>query len=309
MLHHNSAHCSGVNLVKLSCSLSTCVATINQCHSSRTFDFRRTPISQIPYEDETKCTEWVHELFQEKVHTLKRSGFVSRLRFSRIVSMIILPTTIRSRVLVFPKCHYLATTSRWSFNCSGCSSWVFRRWSGSFDFFWLEHGRQSWSWPVPYWLPTSSSNEWSICRWLNLSTAKRRRIDRSSKDRLCCLSPISWNRSFSHIQRTSSVDNVCFVVQTRRLRKRTKRFHCSHSFSFFCARTEKKRLDSMWSVTPQCSRWGMDHTPDDWIGTCGLLSLIQKHGLLAYLIIWFFWKELTLVRIEIVNDDYLTSVS
>lgn len=28
--------------------------------------FRRVPIDQIPYEDETKCADWVHQLFQEK---------------------------------------------------------------------------------------------------------------------------------------------------------------------------------------------------------------------------------------------------
>lgn len=31
------------------------------------FYLRRIPISQIPYEDETKCAQWLHELFQEKV--------------------------------------------------------------------------------------------------------------------------------------------------------------------------------------------------------------------------------------------------
>jgi len=31
------------------------------------FYFRRIPVSQIPYEDEVKCAQWLHELFQEKV--------------------------------------------------------------------------------------------------------------------------------------------------------------------------------------------------------------------------------------------------
>jgi hypothetical protein len=31
------------------------------------FYFRRIPISQIPYQDETNCAQWLHELFQEKV--------------------------------------------------------------------------------------------------------------------------------------------------------------------------------------------------------------------------------------------------
>jgi hypothetical protein len=32
------------------------------------FDFRRVPISDVPYEDETKCAEWLQQLFQEKVN-------------------------------------------------------------------------------------------------------------------------------------------------------------------------------------------------------------------------------------------------
>jgi len=28
---------------------------------------KRIPITQIPYEDESKCAQWLHEIFQEKV--------------------------------------------------------------------------------------------------------------------------------------------------------------------------------------------------------------------------------------------------
>jgi len=31
------------------------------------FYYRRVPTSDIPYEDEEKCSEWIHKLFQEKV--------------------------------------------------------------------------------------------------------------------------------------------------------------------------------------------------------------------------------------------------
>jgi hypothetical protein len=34
--------------------------------SFRRFYTRRISVSQVPYEDETKCAQWLHELFQEK---------------------------------------------------------------------------------------------------------------------------------------------------------------------------------------------------------------------------------------------------
>ncbi len=35
---------------------------------------RRIPMSEIPYEDEAKCADWIHKLFQEKV-IKKRNPF------------------------------------------------------------------------------------------------------------------------------------------------------------------------------------------------------------------------------------------
>lgn len=39
---------------------------------------KRYSISDIPYEDEGKCAQWLHELFQEKVSfSLSRCSFIS----------------------------------------------------------------------------------------------------------------------------------------------------------------------------------------------------------------------------------------
>jgi len=49
-------------------------STLYQVKDSRvillmeSFDCRRVPISDIPYEDETKCAKWLQEMFQEKVN-------------------------------------------------------------------------------------------------------------------------------------------------------------------------------------------------------------------------------------------------
>ncbi len=39
---------------------------------------KRIPISQIPYQDETKCAQWLHELFHEKVsfYSIEENTFI-----------------------------------------------------------------------------------------------------------------------------------------------------------------------------------------------------------------------------------------
>jgi len=72
------------------------------------FYFRRIPISQIPYQDEAKCAQWLHELFQEKVLFKYRLLYFSLegnafFYLFRIVYMIILFRMIHSMVLEYQK--------------------------------------------------------------------------------------------------------------------------------------------------------------------------------------------------------------
>lgn len=65
---------------------------------------KRYSISDIPYEDESKCAQWLHELFLEKVSILSFSPH-SFIRYSllRIDSTIILLNMIHSMVLDYQK--------------------------------------------------------------------------------------------------------------------------------------------------------------------------------------------------------------
>ena len=61
---------------------------------------RRISVSEISYQDETKCNDWLHRLFQEKVPPYPHSPLVANcsLPVARIECTIISSNTIHSTV-------------------------------------------------------------------------------------------------------------------------------------------------------------------------------------------------------------------
>ncbi|CAF4341198.1 unnamed protein product [Rotaria sp. Silwood2] len=53
------------NLPELKYHILPCTKSFTLILQGKVY-FKRIPISQIPYEDEVKCAQWLHELFQEK---------------------------------------------------------------------------------------------------------------------------------------------------------------------------------------------------------------------------------------------------
>lgn len=87
---------------------------------------KRYSISDIPYEDEGKCAQWLHELFQEKVSfSLSLVVHSFRYSFSRIDSMIILFNMIHSMVWDYQMSLSIEIIPMQSFNSFGLLSSVF----------------------------------------------------------------------------------------------------------------------------------------------------------------------------------------
>lgn len=82
---------------------------------------RRHPGAEIPYDDETKCADWLHKLFQEKVSWMF-VGVAKELSpcSYRIASTNTSSNTIPSPVSVHLRHHSPETTGICSFNGSGC---------------------------------------------------------------------------------------------------------------------------------------------------------------------------------------------
>ena len=127
---------------------------------------RRISVSEIPYQDETKCNDWLHQLFQEKVPPYPHSPACCQLLppVARIECTIISSNTIHSTVSASLDYRSLAISLACASKCFGYWWSACLPWFGCCDLCWIAVCVTKWSSEWLSWLPIRSCNGWSICR-------------------------------------------------------------------------------------------------------------------------------------------------